>query len=359
MAIMSVNRPEAPREKEKKEDDFDRLIKGLQIAQSITGIATNYHQIQASKLQQQRMDQELKSGEIALKKQQALEAGQITPDMELQITPLPFGTPGAREGVLARTGEKISFKTPQDVQMDMTLVKQATDKFNKDLEIAAAKSKDARELSLAMADKTEKHPTTISLAARYNAVNEMKRTGLTDKPTAASDMALIFQYMKTLDTTSTVREGEYASAKNAAGVPDQIINMYNRAVDGTMLRPDQRQHMVDVAEGILLENALAYRKTVAEPAIAKANQYGANPTIVVNPAWMQIADELEKKFSQPRPVQQQPSQNYSAQPQFNIESTANADKSLQSTVSDVNNKIEIMQKQMNQKPNTPPKFGRQ
>lgn len=63
----------------------------------------------------------------------------------------------------------------------------------------------------------------------------------------ASDIALVFGYMKMLDPGSVVREGEYATAKNAAGVPVQVMNAYNKAINGEFLAPEQRQDFVDTA----------------------------------------------------------------------------------------------------------------
>jgi len=60
-------------------------------------------------------------------------------------------------------------------------------------------------------------------------------------PSAAGDMALIFNYMKMLDPGSTVREGEYATAQNATGVPGQVQSMYNRLLSGERLNPGQRK----------------------------------------------------------------------------------------------------------------------
>jgi len=59
-------------------------------------------------------------------------------------------------------------------------------------------------------------------------------------PSPASDMRAIFRYMKMLDPTSVVREGEYATAKNARGVPDKIANLYNSTMKGLILTPKQR-----------------------------------------------------------------------------------------------------------------------
>jgi hypothetical protein len=59
-------------------------------------------------------------------------------------------------------------------------------------------------------------------------------------PTAAGDMAMIFNFMKVLDPGSTVREGEYATAQNAAGWPDRVKAWYNSAKDGKVLSNVQR-----------------------------------------------------------------------------------------------------------------------
>jgi hypothetical protein len=53
-------------------------------------------------------------------------------------------------------------------------------------------------------------------------------------------MALIFGFMKLLDPNSTVREGEYATAQNATGIPGRVANAYNKAIDGVILNIDQR-----------------------------------------------------------------------------------------------------------------------
>ena len=52
-------------------------------------------------------------------------------------------------------------------------------------------------------------------------------------------VTLIFAYMKVNDPTSVVREGEYATAQNAAGVPARIRNMYNSSLTGQKLTKSQ------------------------------------------------------------------------------------------------------------------------
>jgi hypothetical protein len=66
--------------------------------------------------------------------------------------------------------------------------------------------------------------------------------------TAPGDMALIFAFMKILDPGSSVKEGEYASAKNAQGVPDKVLTAYNNAKDGQILSPAARSEFLKASE---------------------------------------------------------------------------------------------------------------
>ncbi|MHC4648103.1 MAG: hypothetical protein ACYTBJ_21800 [Planctomycetota bacterium] len=70
------------------------------------------------------------------------------------------------------------------------------------------------------------------------AKNRIDRVG--NKATAASDLALIFNFMKMLDPGSSVREGEFATAQNATGVEGRVISLYNNLLKGTRLNTEQR-----------------------------------------------------------------------------------------------------------------------
>lgn len=65
------------------------------------------------------------------------------------------------------------------------------------------------------------------------------------EPSAAGDLALIFNYMKILDPGSTVREGEFANAEKAAGVPEMIRAQYNKVRNGERLSENQRNDFVE------------------------------------------------------------------------------------------------------------------
>jgi hypothetical protein len=100
-------------------------------------------------------------------------------------------------------------------------------------------------------------------------------------PTAAGDLSLIFAYMKMLDPTSVVREGEFANAQNAAGVPDQIANMYNKIVSGERLNPDQRKDFTAQAERIY-RNVESRAKKTEDRYRGLATDYGYEPGRIVS-----------------------------------------------------------------------------
>lgn len=92
----------------------------------------------------------------------------------------------------------------------------------------------------------------------------------------ASDMSLVFGYMKMLDPGSVVREGEYATAKNAAGVPEQVLNAYNKARNGEFLSDRQRQDFLGQAQE-LYGTARHTAEGLADRYRGLAQQYGVSP----------------------------------------------------------------------------------
>jgi len=84
-------------------------------------------------------------------------------------------------------------------------------------------------------------------------------------PSAAGDLALIFNYMKMLDPGSTVREGEFATAEQAAGVPTRVLNLYNRVREGTRLSPEQRADFTGRARTIYDGALKSYEENYENP----------------------------------------------------------------------------------------------
>lgn len=86
------------------------------------------------------------------------------------------------------------------------------------------------------------------------------------------DLAIVYGYMKMLDPTSVVREGEFATAENAGGIPEWIRNSYNKAATGERLSDDLRQEFIDGADSIYqpaldrYQEAYSYYSNIASAA---------------------------------------------------------------------------------------------
>jgi hypothetical protein len=111
--------------------------------------------------------------------------------------------------------------------------------------------------------------------------------------TAPGDMALIFAFMKILDPGSSVKEGEYASAKNAQGVPDKVLTAYNNAKDGQILSPAARAEFLKSSEELYETERARYsaaaqryrgmaEKQKVSPDDVAVDRPGAGPEPMVN-----------------------------------------------------------------------------
>ena len=127
-------------------------------------------------------------------------------------------------------------------------------------------------------------------------------------PSAAGDLALIFNFMKVLDPGSTVREGEFATAQNAAGVEGRLRSLYNNVLEGTRLNDTQREDFVNRAR-MLFQGAESGYQGIRDQYIDIAGQYGydvdravpdlyqessslANPSI----SYDQVPPETKRRF---------------------------------------------------------------
>lgn len=117
-------------------------------------------------------------------------------------------------------------------------------------------------------------------------------------PSAAGDLALIFNFMKVLDPGSTVREGEFANAENSGSVPDRVYGAYNKVLRGERLSEEQRRDFVD--RGFrLFEGATSLNQQRASEYTKLAESAGLNPAdIVINRnAFSDNFDDLRKELT--------------------------------------------------------------
>lgn len=83
-------------------------------------------------------------------------------------------------------------------------------------------------------------------------------------PSAAGDLAMVFNYMKVLDPGSTVREAEAASVENARGIPESIRNLYNKVMTGKKLTVEQRADFLDRSKRLFAGMEKQQSKTTKE-----------------------------------------------------------------------------------------------
>ena len=99
-------------------------------------------------------------------------------------------------------------------------------------------------------------------------------------PSAAGDLALIFNFMKMLDPGSVVRESEFATAQNAAGVPERTRALWNRILEGERLSENTRSDFVSRANQLFKRQDAQHGSRV-DTFTDIAKRAGLNPADVV------------------------------------------------------------------------------
>jgi hypothetical protein len=252
------------------------LAGGQTVGQQLGGIGTNVAPLLARQAEQrQQMEQQNKTVEFIKRTNPQLaaqiEAGMPVSEAWRQINEaqqpkkssfqvLPDGTYGAWDGQQFSklgTAQKPAdlpafadeynwmvtqgFKgTPEDYQKHKASLDdgKTSDRFKTELDtMKTYRSEDAVKTYTATRDGFEKVRSGAQLDS------------------AQGDISLVFGFMKMLDPTSVVREGEFATAQNSGGIPDTVVNAYNKAMNGERLTPSQRQQFVQAA-------ASQYKNTV-------------------------------------------------------------------------------------------------
>ena len=98
--------------------------------------------------------------------------------------------------------------------------------------------------------------------------------------TGQGDIGIIYGFMRLQDPGSTVREGEYATAQNSAGIPDQVRQLYNKALSGEKLVPEVRDRFVTAANRLGQQEREQARKVIERYA-GLATRYGMSADAIV------------------------------------------------------------------------------
>ncbi|CAB4178062.1 hypothetical protein UFOVP1016_27 [uncultured Caudovirales phage] len=115
----------------------------------------------------------------------------------------------------------------------------------------------------------------VELAQAYQKIETAAKNS-----SPAGDIALVYGFMKVLDPGSVVREGEFATAANAGGVPDTVRNMYNRALNGQRIGENIRNDFLSQARNII-ESQRVLSDDMVERYRGVAQNYKLDPTQIV------------------------------------------------------------------------------
>ena len=109
---------------------------------------------------------------------------------------------------------------------------------------------------------------------------KVQKAAMTETPTGATDLALIFGYMKVIDPTSVVREGEFATAEKAGGVSEQLRNLYNKVRTGQRLTQEVRDQFVQAAR-TQFQPYMDMQRNIENRYTNLSTAYNLDPTKVV------------------------------------------------------------------------------
>jgi hypothetical protein len=181
--------------------------------------------------------EEKKKLEAQTKRQRALEAAgilakaaesgvEITPELEGQLMQdQESGGVGGLTKLIKQSGIKRGERSRAEKERKLTSERR---KSESDLRKEISANPATRDL--------------MKIDAAFGKVNKSAK-----KATAAGDLSMVFNFMKMLDPGSTVREGEFANAAAAAGLPDRMIQYAKKIDDGTILTPEQREDFLNTA----------------------------------------------------------------------------------------------------------------
>jgi len=143
------------------------------------------------------------------------------------------------------------------------------------------KGEDIGKIKRGQTDSLQKLFTGNSVVKDFNTATSQYEKLLTssERETAAGDMSMIFTYMKILDPTSVVREGEQATAQSAGAVPDRIWNLYNKTITGQKLTAKQRADFVQTGTQLYNTNIKQF-DAFKNSFLPSLNEYKIDPNKV-------------------------------------------------------------------------------
>lgn len=282
------------------DDPLTMVMKGLQIASQVYGIRSA--QAQLDNFADQKAASEIKVKQDA-EDRAFIQGGGLLPTQRMSLlgqnfkeTPVDANTP------LLPGATKATVYTPEGPQVMQYQAPKSAAEIAADKAIADEQRQRMEQLQKAADTRFENEK---SIRTQYDNLSKdtravMQAYGKIDAAmqdqTPASNMSLIFNYMKMLDPQSTVREGEYATAENARGVPDFIRNLYDKTVDGTILTDTQRKDFAHETEKIMNEYLQLQAATDAQYT-GIAERRGLDVRNIIDPRFQDQLQIFKQRFN--------------------------------------------------------------
>jgi len=302
--VVAVQQPQ------RKESDIDQIIKGLQIVGGIFNIKAQMDQAEQLKIERDRQAKAdtMQQEEIAFQKgeRERKAAGIFTPgeiseaQIAGQLLPAQQGKGDInileqrKQGEIGPAAEPRNFQSRYAAERETLLAKQEADALKNALAEVKDKEKTTYERTASM--QKEYRSASKETQQSVDALSAIEIAAANPDNDPTKDMALIYAFMRAQDPGSTVREGEYATAENAKGIPDRIRDYYNKSIDGARLNPEQRQQFLNTTRELVygrLENQLVTDSNFEN----LAREHGVKSDLVINPLFGKVRERLKTQLN--------------------------------------------------------------
>ena len=131
-------------------------------------------------------------------------------------------------------------------------------------------------------------------------LQKMENTMKSNNPSGFDDMSLIFNFMRTLDPESVVREGEYRTAENNSSFLEKFGIAFNKIASGQRLSQDQRQKLLMAARTQHAAHEQTFGK-FAKDYQGIAKDYGVSAKNVL-PGWKPYPEKIDTFYGKQLPI---------------------------------------------------------
>lgn len=241
------------------------IIKGTPISEAM---------MQAAQMQQAQHQQQLSRFEAEQKQRKMMQDELMKQSLPQVLQNIDFSDPSKAFRELSSViGPK---EASVIVSQQLNSLSNTPDMLMQERDMKA--QKEAEEASFGKEEKLRKQHANESAVFQTVADAYSNIKAITDlkDPSSADNIALTYAQMKLYDPGSVVREGEFATAKNAGGVEERLRSQYNDALEGKFLTPEKIQNIRKSADTIYATQLKTQQKRDTQFKTL-ATKYGVDP----------------------------------------------------------------------------------